>query len=121
MAHSGDSPQQQRSEQHRFSAAAERNRDPILAVLRRHLPATGRVLEIASGSGQHVVHFAAALPALDWQPTDPEAAARDSIAAWCKRAGLANVRPPIELDVHQRPWPVSPVDAVVWLNLIHQI
>jgi SAM-dependent methyltransferase len=103
----------------RFSAAAERNRDPILAVLRRHVPATGLVLEIASGSGQHVVHFAAALPALEWQPSDPDASAHASIAAWKAHTGLTNVRAPIALDVRHRPWPVARADAVVAINKIH--
>ena len=79
--------------------AAARNRDPILDVLRRVLPDTGLVLEIASGTGQHVVHFARALPALDWQPSEPDAGGRRSIAAWSAADGLANVRAPLGLDV----------------------
>ena len=66
----------------RHAPATQRNRDPILAVLRDALPASGLVLELASGSGEHVVHFAQALPGLDWQPSDPDAEARASIAAW---------------------------------------
>jgi hypothetical protein len=103
----------------RSSAAAERNREPILAVLKRHLPAAGLVLEVASGTGQHVVHFAAALPAITWQPSDPEAAARASIRAWVAHTGAGNVLEPIALDVVERPWPVRRADAVVSINMIH--
>ena len=83
----------------RASPSAARNREPILAVLRRVLPAEGRVLEIAAGTGEHAVHFAAALPDLIWQPTDPDAMSRKSIAAWRGEAGLSNLLPPLELDV----------------------
>ena len=119
MPHSGPSSQERSDDGRRFSAAAERNRDPILAVLRRHLPAAGLALEIASGSGQHVVHFAAALPGLKWQPSDPSPAARDSVMAWCRQANLPNVLSPIDLDVRRRPWPLSSVDAVLSINMIH--
>lgn len=102
-----------------LAPAAERNRGPILEVLRRHLPATGRVLEIASGTGQHVAHFAAALPDLDWQPSDASPASLPSIAAWVADAGLANVRAPIVLDVTADPWPVERADAIVCINMIH--
>jgi hypothetical protein len=100
--------------------AAERNKDPILAVLKTLLPQTGTVLEIASGTGQHVVHFARALPQLEWLPSDVSAEARDSIAAWVASERLPNVKPPIALDVLDRPWPVAgPLDAIVCVNLIH--
>ena len=107
------------------SPSAERNREPILAVLREVLPATGRVLEIASGTGQHAICFAGALPGLDWQPSDPDADARASIAAWIAHAGLANVRAALALDVHQAEWGVQTLnapdqfDAVVCINMIH--
>ncbi|ASW02768.1 DUF938 domain-containing protein [Paraburkholderia aromaticivorans] len=101
------------------SPSAERNREPILAVLREALPATGRVLEIASGTGQHAVCFARAMPGLDWQPSDADAAARESIAAWIAHEGLANVRAPLALDVHQPDWGVDALDAVVCINMIH--
>ncbi|MFM0074332.1 DUF938 domain-containing protein [Paraburkholderia sediminicola] len=104
------------------SPSAERNREPILAVLREVLPPTGRVLEIASGTGQHAICFAGALPGLDWQPSDLDADARASIAAWIAHAGLANVRVPLALDVHQAEWGVNTVDtfdAVVCINMIH--
>src|SRR5882672_3006630 len=98
--------------------AVARNRDPILAVLRDVLPATGTVLEIASGTGEHAVYFAAALPHLVWQPTDPDPQALRSIAAHAAAAGLANLRPPLELDTCAV-WPVSQADAVVSINMIH--
>jgi len=101
------------------SPSAERNRAPILAVLRDALPASGRVLEIASGTGEHAVWFAGALPALDWQPSDADADARASIAAWTAHAGLPNLRAPRALDVHQPDWGVDTLDAVVCINMIH--
>jgi len=101
------------------SPSAERNREPILAVLRDALPASGRVLEIASGTGQHAMCFAAALPGLDWQPSDADADARASIVAWIAHDGLPNVRAPLALDVHQFDWGVDSLDAVVCINMIH--
>ncbi|KGX72125.1 methyltransferase small domain protein [Burkholderia pseudomallei TSV28] len=102
-----------------WAPAAERNREPILAVLKRVLPARGAVLEIASGTGQHAVHFAAALPDLVWQPTDVDAAARESIAAWVADAALPNLRAPLALDVCVEPWPLAAADAIVCVNMIH--
>jgi SAM-dependent methyltransferase len=100
--------------------AAERNKDPIVAVLKTLLPATGSVLEIASGTGQHVVHFARALPHLQWLPSDVSAEALASIEAWLASERLPNVGPPIRLDVLERPWPVDgALDAIVCINLIH--
>ncbi|WP_322045977.1 DUF938 domain-containing protein [Paraburkholderia sp. J67] len=99
--------------------AAARNAAPILDVLRTALPARGTVLEIASGTGQHAVHFAAALPGLDWQPSDADPRARASIAAWREHAGLANLREPLDLDVRREPWPLDAVDAIVCINMIH--
>src|SRR6266851_1683693 len=90
-----------------FAPAVARNRDPILAVLRRVLPARGTVLEIASGSGEHAVYFAAALPRLTWRPTDRDA------------AQLPNLLPALALDVTAPSWPVTRVDAVVAINMIH--
>jgi SAM-dependent methyltransferase len=100
-------------------SSAERNRGPILKVLERVLPKTGLVLEVASGTGQHVVHFAQALKGLNWQPTDMDAACRRSISAWVATAELANVRQPLDLDVRELPWRVPTLDAIVCLNLIH--
>ncbi|MGE8130822.1 DUF938 domain-containing protein [Methylobacterium sp. NPDC080182] len=99
--------------------AVARNRDAILAVLREILPDSGTVLEIASGSGEHAVHVAAALPGLDWLPSDPEPAARRSIAAHALRAGLDNIRPPLALDAAAAAWPVARVDGIVCINMIH--
>jgi SAM-dependent methyltransferase len=104
----------------RVAPAAERNREPILDVLSRVLPKTGLVLEIASGTGQHAVHFASALPALTWQPSDPDAASRASIDAWRKHTSLANLNAPIALDVLSAPWPVpDSLAAIVCINMIH--
>ena len=103
--------------------ASVRNTPPLLAVLRRALaPArlrAGTVLEIASGSGYHASAFAAALPHLAWQPTDPDEGARRSIAAYVTDAGLANLRPPLALDVRDAVWPVPAAEAVVCINMIH--
>ncbi|HEX8009799.1 MAG TPA: DUF938 domain-containing protein [Casimicrobiaceae bacterium] len=99
--------------------AAQRNRGPILEVLTRVLPPTGLVLEVGSGTGEHVVHFAQALPRLTWQPTEPDAALRRSIALWVRHEQLGNVREPLALDVRERPWPVSAADAVVCINVVH--
>jgi hypothetical protein len=83
------------------------------------LPARGLVLEIASGGGQHVVHFAKALPALTWQPNDPDPDARASIAEWIAADKLANVRPPLGFDARDETWPISACDAIVCINMIH--
>lgn len=100
-------------------ASAERNSGPILKVLKRVLPETGLVLEVASGTGQHVVHFAQALKALSWQPTEMDAVCRRSISAWLMTEHLANVRQPLDLDVRTLPWPVPTLDAIVCINLVH--
>ena len=100
----------------RYAPATLRNRDPILAELRPLLPPRGLVLEVASGSGEHVAHFAAALPALAWQPTDLDPENRASIAAWCQ--GLGNVRAPIAMDASAA-WPIAAADAVLCINMIH--
>ena len=102
-----------------FSASAERNKGPIIAVLERTLPRTGLVLEIASGTGQHVVHFAKALPDLTWQPSDADAAFRKSVQLWITREKLGNVRAPVDLDVSRFPWPITHASAVVCINMIH--
>ena len=104
-----------------FSPAAARNAGPILRVLREALPAQGSVLEVGSGSGQHVVAFAAALPELQWLPSDPHPAARRSIAAWSRAARVANVAPPQDLDVVRDPvesWP-GPLIGILAINLVH--
>jgi SAM-dependent methyltransferase len=99
--------------------AAERNKGPILEVLKRVLPTRGEVLEIASGTGQHVAHFAKSLPSLTWQPTETDVAKHDSIAAWIEFEGLSNVRAPLALDVGRHPWPIDHADAILCINMIH--
>src|SRR6185503_2560121 len=103
----------------RQAPSAARNRQPILDVLRRHLPAAGLVLEVASGSGEHVVHFAGELPGLDFQPSDPNESARASIDDWVRTLGLHNVRSAIALDAAAPSWPVERADAIVCINMIH--
>lgn len=100
----------------RYAPAAARNREPILAVLRSVLPPRGLVLEVASGTGEHCAHFAAGLPSLDWQPSDPDAESRASIDAWC--AGLPNVRGALALDAAAG-WPALRADAVLCINMTH--
>ena len=103
----------------RIAPAADRNKGPILEVLQRVLPSSGLVLEIASGTGQHAVHFARGLPAIEWQPSDPDPASRESIAAWSAKAALPNLRPVLELDVRASHWPVERAAAIVCINMIH--
>ena len=102
-----------------FIGAAERNKDPILNLLERVLPRTGLVLEIGSGTGQHVAHFAKALPELSWQPSDPDEGFRESIRSWTKFSNLDNVRAPVDLEVCRFPWPVTHADGVLCVNMIH--
>jgi SAM-dependent methyltransferase len=101
------------------SESVARNREPILAVLRRVLPRQGTVLEIASGTGEHAVHFARALPGLLWQPSDIDPAALASIAAHRAAAGIASLAPPIVLDAAAGAWPLARAEAVVAINLVH--
>jgi len=102
-----------------FTESAERNKGPIVGELKRILPATGLVLEVASGTGQHVSYFAEALPNLVWQPSDADAAFRRSILAWVTHKRLGNVLAPIELDVCRPPWPIAQAEAVVCINMLH--
>jgi SAM-dependent methyltransferase len=99
--------------------APERNKGPILEVLERVLPRSGTVLEVASGSGQHVVHFASRLPQLEFQPSDVDENNLASIRAWVREAGLANLHEPVRLDVLDKVWPVQRVAAVFNANMIH--
>ena len=101
------------------SAAAERNRVPLLAALQRLLPPQGQALEIASGTGQHAAHFAAALPGWRWQPTEADPLLADSIRAWCR--DLPNVATPLPLDVTAPVWPAVPAvaDLLFCANLLH--
>ncbi len=101
-----------------FAPACERNRDPILAVLRPHFADRSRVLEIGSGTGQHAVHFAAAMPFLVWQTSDV-AGNLPGIRAWLDEASLANTPTPLVLDVDGSDWPTTPFDAIFSANTLH--
>ncbi len=103
----------------RHAPATVRNRDVIAAVLADWLPPAGLVLEVASGSGEHAVHFAAGFPGLQWQPSDPDPTALTSIAAWRAEAGLANIAPPLLLDAAAPLWPVNAADALLCVNMVH--
>ena len=103
----------------RSAPAALRNREPIAAVLRDWLPPAGVVLELASGSGEHAVHFARAFPQLEWQPSDLDPDALASIAAWRSEASLANLCAPLVLDAAAPEWPIDRADAVLSLNMVH--
>lgn len=103
----------------RQSPAAARNRDPILEVLRAELPRSGTVFEVASGTGEHAVHFARALPDLVWRPSDPDPEALASIAAWRAAEGPGNLLEPQALDVCNDAWPAGPFSAVVCINMLH--
>jgi cyclopropane fatty-acyl-phospholipid synthase-like methyltransferase len=102
-----------------LSPAVARNRDPILAVLRQHLPRQGTLLEIASGTGEHAAYFAPKFPQLVWQPTDPDPDALASIAAHRAAADAPNLLAPIELDVTAPEWPLPRADAILSINMIH--
>jgi len=105
-----------------FSPSAARNRDPVLQALQSILPARGAALEIASGTGEHVVHFARDLTGWTFQPTEFDAASRQSVSAWITYEGLANVLQPIALDASADVWSVenaTPFDAVLSLNMVH--
>jgi hypothetical protein len=101
----------------RHAPATLRNRAAIATMLGELLPAAGRVLEVASGSGEHCAYFAEHFPKLEWHPSDPDPDALASIAAWCE--GLANVRPPVALDAAATTWPVGHADAILCINMVH--
>ena len=111
----------------RKAPAAERNRGPIIEVLREHLRPGMRVLEVASGTGQHVVAFAEAFPEVTFAPSDADPDARSSVLAWLQQTGRTNVRAPIPLDATLAPWPgeetkadaPAPYDVVICINMIH--
>ncbi|EDX87418.1 conserved hypothetical protein [Synechococcus sp. PCC 7335] len=111
----------------RYAPATERNRQPILDVLRQVLPKTGTVLEIASGTGEHATFFAPRLSHLQWLPSEPDRDSRASVAAWVKALPAKNLMDPIALDVSQHPWPVEsegfalaqPITAIVNINMLH--
>ncbi|WP_018881263.1 DUF938 domain-containing protein [Thioalkalivibrio sp. ALE30] len=101
-----------------YAPAAEQNRAPILEVLRERFLAHGRVLEIGAGTGQHAVHFAAALPHLDWHPSDV-AENLPGVEAWRRDAAVPNLRPARPLDVLRDPWPEGPFEYVYSANTVH--
>lgn len=103
---------------HRHASAIERNRAPILSVLRHLLPPGATVLEIASGTGEHAAYFAEHLPGVTWQPSDPDPGLRESIAAWAAGAP-GTILPPLAIDATAPRWPIERADAVVCINMIH--
>ncbi len=102
-----------------WSPSAERNRQPIAGVLLQVLPKTGLVLEVGSGTGEHVVHFARVMPHLTWQPSEQDNDCLRSISAWAAAEAQANVRQPLSLNVSDAEWPIAFADAIVCLNMIH--
>ena len=118
-----------------YAPATQRNRAPIVAVLQQVLPATGSVLEISSGTGEHAIYFAPRLAPRPWITSDPNPAARTSIAAWCTHVPIPTLWGPIDLDTHDPQWPVeqyplptslqgidldqAPIRAIVNINMIH--
>ena len=104
----------------RTAPSVERNREPILAVLRDRLPSAAVVLEVASGSGEHALFFASAMPDVSWQPTDRDPEALASVAAWRDQAGPTNLLSPLPLDAAvPADWPDVAADAVVAINMVH--
>jgi Protein of unknown function (DUF938) len=103
----------------RSAPAALRNREPIAEVLQAWLPASGLVLEIASGTGEHATYFAERFPALDWQPSDIHPDALASIASWREESRLPNIRPPVPIDAGSQDWPIERADAVLSINMVH--
>ncbi|HEY6048011.1 MAG TPA: DUF938 domain-containing protein [Sphingomicrobium sp.] len=103
----------------RSAPAALRNREPIAEVLQQWLPATGLVLEIASGTGEHAVFFAERFPQLEWQPSDTHPDALASIRAWREAASLPNLRAPLTIDAASPRWPIDHADAMLNINMVH--
>lgn len=106
-------------DQRLHAPAALRNRDLILSAVTPYLPASGLILEVASGSGQHCIWFAEKLPQHVFQPSDPNPKARASISAWIASAGLENIRAPIALDAAAKVWPLTKADAIFCINMVH--
>lgn len=102
----------------RHAPATQRNREVIAGVLRHELPANGLILEVASGSGEHVVHFAELFPALEWQPSDADALARESISAWQDEADLPNLHEPLDLNA-AADWSLGHANAILCVNMVH--
>lgn len=121
MSDAGYDPADRWEGKRRHAPATERNREPIGDQLASILPEKGLILEIASGSGEHALHFAQRFPALDWQPSDPDPDALNSIAAWRESdgAGLANLKQPVQIDAASADWPIERADAVLCVNMVH--
>jgi hypothetical protein len=102
-----------------FYPATERNRDPILDVLKTIMPREGHIVELASGSGEHVVHFANAFKDILWQPSDLEDHALKSIQSWINHTGLTNIQAPLRLDTTEPHWPIESTDGILCINMIH--
>jgi hypothetical protein len=109
----------ERGEAKRFAPATLRNRDAIAQVLGEILPSSGQILEIASGTGEHIVHFASHFPAIIWQPSDPDPTGILSIAAWAEESRLPNIHPAIHLDARSDEWGLDSVEAILCINMIH--
>ena len=105
--------------QRRSAPAALRNREPISQVLKDWLPASGTVLEIASGTGEHIVYFAERFSGLDWQPSDIHPDALNSIEAWREASSRKNVRPPLFLDAASARWPIERAAGILSINMVH--
>ncbi|AKH42011.1 hypothetical protein FHS61_002456 [Altererythrobacter atlanticus] len=103
----------------RSAPAALRNRGPIADILAEELPARGRVLEVASGTGEHAIFLAERFPGLEWQPSDPDAEALSSIEAWRVETGLVNLHPPLTIDAASEDWPIDRAVAMLCINMIH--
>ena len=111
--------QQPSGAEKRHAPATERNRGPILEVLKPRLPAEGLLLEVASGSGEHAAHFAPAVAPLLWQPSDPDPELRRSIDAHAAESGCPTLRPALALDATAPDWPLERADAILCCNMIH--
>ena len=107
------------TDERRSAPHVARNTGPIIAVLRDVLPDSGTALEIASGTGEHAVHFARAFPHLLWQPTDADSVALRSVEAWRGADAAPNLMAPIPLDASARDWPVDAADAMLCINMVH--
>ena len=103
----------------KHAPATLRNRDAIVAVLKDILPASGLILEVASGTGEHIVYFGRSFPDLTFQPSDPDPACRESIAAWTQREAVANVLPPLPLDAQAAQWDIAKPAAILCINMVH--
>ncbi|HUG46035.1 MAG TPA: DUF938 domain-containing protein [Sphingomicrobium sp.] len=103
----------------RSAPAALRNREPIAEILEQWLPEEGLVLEVASGTGEHIVYFAERFASLEWQPSDLDEEALGSIRAWRAQSGLSNIREPLVLDAAEPDWPLDRADALVSINMVH--